>query len=243
MNLVLPIASHSKFFKIDDFGYPKPLVEISGKPMIQHVIENLCLGNDFTKIIFVIRQDECDEFHLDNIARLLSPIEPEIIKLSGNTKGALCSVLFAIDSINTDESLVIANSDQIFDGGISSHLKSFERDGYDAGTIIFDSIHPRWAYIKTNAHGLVVEACEKNPISRDAIAGIYMYKKGKDFVINAMNSIKNGSSNDGNYFIAPVFNQYILNNQTVGFYRTQNHLYHSFFSPQKIDEYESSREK
>ena len=43
MNLVIPIASSSKFFNLEEYGYPKPLIEIIGIPMIEHVIKNITL--------------------------------------------------------------------------------------------------------------------------------------------------------------------------------------------------------
>jgi len=103
MNLIIPIASNSKFFSIEEYGYPKPLIEIMGKPMIQHVIENLTQNKLFKKIIFIVKQDECDKYHLDNTLNLLSPIKSEIIKLRADTQGALCSVLLAVEHINYAE--------------------------------------------------------------------------------------------------------------------------------------------
>jgi hypothetical protein len=66
-----------------------------------------------------------------------------------------------------------------------------------------------------------------------------MYKKGSDFVKYGMDSIKNGSSLDGKYFISPVFNEFILANKKVGHFEISNEGYHTFYSPKKIEEYES----
>jgi dTDP-glucose pyrophosphorylase len=239
MNLVIPIASNSKFFSIEEYGYPKPLIEIMGKPMIQHVIENLTQNTHFKKVIFIVKQDECDKYHLDNTLNLLSPIKPEIIKLRSDTQGALCSVLLAVEHINHVEPLVIANADQIFDGGISEQLKQFRSGDLDAACLTFSSVHPRWSYVRVDHQGQVVETAEKRPISKHAVAGFYMYRKGSDFVKYAMGSIKHGSSVDGKYFISPVFNEFVLANKKVGHFEISNESYHTFYSPQKIEEYES----
>jgi dTDP-glucose pyrophosphorylase len=239
MNLVIPIASNSKFFSIEEYGYPKPLIEIIGKPMIQHVIENLTQDTDFKKVIFIVKQDECDKYHLDNTLNLLSPIKPEIIKLRSDTQGALCSVLLAVEHINHAEPLVIANADQIFDGGIGGYLKKFRSSNMDAACLSFNSVHPRWSYVRVDHKNQVLETAEKRPISKHAVAGLYMYNKGSDFVRYGMDSIKHGSSVDGKYFISPVFNEFILANKKVGHFEISNDRYHTFYSPQKIEEYES----
>lgn len=241
MNLVIPIASGSNFFKIEEFGYPKPLIEIMGRPMIQHVIENITKGIPLNKVIFIVKQDECEKYHLDRTLNLLSPIAPIIIKVRGDTQGALCSVLLAIDDIYVDMPLIIANADQIFDGGISTVATSFINGEFDAACIVFDSVHPRWSYVRLNHEGMVVEAAEKNPISRNAIAGLYLYKSGKEFIKNSMNTIKAGSSTDGKYFISSVFNEYVLSGKSVGCFPISNQDYHSFYTPQKIYEYEQAK--
>jgi dTDP-glucose pyrophosphorylase len=243
MNLVIPIASSSKFFNTEEYGYPKPLIEILGRPMIELVIENLTKDVQYKKIIFILRQEDCEKYHLDNTLKLLCPHPPEIIKLQGETQGALCSVLLAVDLIVGHEMLVIANADQIFDGGTSSFLSQFISSNLEAGCITFDSVHPRWAYVKTDGAGYVIETAEKNPISKYAIAGFYMYKTGSDFIRFAMESIKRGLGLNEKYFISPVFNEYVLAGMPVGKYQIPNHDHHTFYSPQKIDEFEALRQR
>ena len=243
MNLLIPIASNSKFFSIEEYGYPKPLIEISGKPMIECVINNLTQGMKFRKIIFIVKQDECDKYHLDNTLNLLSPIKPEIIKLRADTRGALCSALLAIEHINQVESLVIANADQLFDDGISVLIKQFMSSDLDAACLTFNSVHPRWSYVRIDEKNLVVETAEKRPISRHAIAGLYMYKHGLEFVEYSMASIKKDTSIEGQFFISPVFNEYVLDDKKVGHFEVKNERFHTFYSPQKISEYEALKSK
>jgi dTDP-glucose pyrophosphorylase len=238
VNLVIPIASTSKFFDLEHYGYPKPLIEINGKPMIQHVVENLTLGNRFDRVIFIVKQEECTKYHLDDTLKLLSPIRPEIIRLDADTQGALCSVLLAVESIGRDEPLMISNGDQIFDGGIAPQVQSFTNGSLDAACLTFSSVHPRWSYVRVDESDNVVETAEKRPISRHAIAGLYLYRSGAEFVRFGMNSIRNGSSTEGKYFIAPVFNEYVLAGKKVGHSTVPNESYHTFYSPQKIEEYE-----
>lgn len=238
MNLILPLASHSQFFKPSEYSYTGLLAEIQGRPMIQWVIENLTKDNRFSKIIFIIQEKDSAEFHLDNTLEQLSPIKPTIIKLKYPTQGALCSVLFAIDYINSNTPLVIANADQIFEGGISRYIDIFVNEKYEAGCLTIESVHPRWSYIRKNEQGEIVQSAEKDPISKDAIAGLYMYKSGHDFVCNGISAIRNNAQLNNNYYISSVFNEYILKGKSVGNIEVLKDTYHSFYTPQKIKEFE-----
>jgi dTDP-glucose pyrophosphorylase len=105
--------------------------------------------------------------------------------------------------------------------------------------LTFNSVHPRWSYVRVDHQNQIVETAEKRPISKHAVAGLYMYKKGSDFVKHGMDSIRHGSNIEGKYFISPVFNEFVLANKKVGYFKISNDEYHSFYSPQKIEEYES----
>jgi dTDP-glucose pyrophosphorylase len=240
MNLVLPIAAKSPFFSLEEYGYPKPLVEVCGRPMIDLVMESLMKSSQFKKIIFLLQEDDCKKFHLDDTLSLIVPQSLEILRLNGNTKGALCSVLMAIDAINTLEPLFISNADQIFTHGLSEYIEKFLSSTLDGACMTFNSVHPRWSYVRTIENGDVVEAAEKRPISRNAIAGFYMYKKGSEFIKFGMDSIKNSSKTGDNYYISSVFNEYILAGKKIGHYSVPNDSYHTFYSPQKINEYEQN---
>jgi len=238
MNLVFPIASTSKFFNIKEFGYPKHLIELMGKPIIEHVIENLTRNIKFNKIIFIVRQSECEEYNLDKTLRLLCPVECVIIKIRSETGGALCSVLLAIEHINNGMPLLISNADQIFDINISDKVQDFLQSNFDASCLTFQSVHPRWSYVLVDNAGKVIETAEKNPISKHAIAGLYMYRSGAEFVKYGMESIKRGAGPEKFFFIAPVFNEYILGGCQISHFEVKNSSYHSFYNPQKLEEYE-----
>ena len=106
INILIPAMGDSLFFK-DNF-YPKPMIEILGKTMLEKVIDNYKDIND-KRYIFIFSQKECNKFHLDDSARILAKPKVEILILENMTEGALCSYLMAIELINNDEPLIIAN--------------------------------------------------------------------------------------------------------------------------------------
>lgn len=233
INVLLPAMGTSAFFK--DAYFPKPLTEINGKTMIEMVIEDYKSLNP-QSYIFVFNDDDCRKFHLDSSVSILAPMS-KVIKLHNQTAGALCTCLMAIDYINNEDPLIIANSDQIIDIDYVKVIDYFNSNNADAGMITFTSIHPRWSYANI-CNDEVIEVAEKRPISKNAIAGFYYYRKGKYFIDAAKKAMLKQNNLDGRYYISSSMNELILMGKKVGYYKIHNNLYKSFYSPAKIKEYE-----
>lgn len=236
LKIVIPLAGPSELFSNAGYYYPKPLIEINGKIMIEYVLQNPSTIKEEHQFIFIIREEEATKFHLDNVLKLLSP-NCEVLKLKRPTKGGLCSALMAIDKIDANDSVLILNGDQILDIDFNEVKAFWQSTSADAGLLTFKSVHPRWSYARIEDE-VVVQTAEKNPISNNAIAGYYYFKQAADFFEAAYESIKNDVQLDGIFYISPIVNQYILKSKTVKAFTIPNNSYHLFYSPQMITEYE-----
>ena len=238
MKILIPMAGRDEIFRNHGFVYAKPLIEIDGRPAIEHAFDSIKTAGE-AKYVFVIRKDDDLRFHLRDVLRLLSP-DAAIIRADGETAGAACTALLAIDELSDDDELVIANSDQVIDTNLGEAIAYFRRQELDAATIVFDSVHPRWSFVKTNEHGLVVEAAEKRPLSRNATAGFYYFKRSSYFVNAAMQMIRKGAAINGGYFVCPVFNELILDQKRIGIHRIDRRQYISLATPQALEDYEQT---
>jgi dTDP-glucose pyrophosphorylase len=236
INVLVPMAGKSLFFSENDYPFPKPLIEIGSMTMIEHVIGNLCTLAPVVQFIFVLSNTDCRKFHLDSTLNIITNHQCKIIRLDSETKGAACSALMAIDHIANEHPLVIANSDQIFTTSMPALLERVS--DADAGVATFESVHPRWSYVKLDDRNRILETAEKHPISRHAIAGFYHFRKGIYFVNAAMSMIQKDSNINGSFYIAPVLNELILDGKTVLATSLKSGDYHTFYTPQKIKEYE-----
>lgn len=234
INILIPAMGDSLFFK--DNYFPKPIIEIAGKTMLEKVIDNYNRLEQ-KNYIFIFNQKDCNEFHLDDSARILTHPNTDILILDNMTEGALCSCLMAIEIINNEDPLIIANCDQIIDTDYLEVTKKFEEKNIEVGVITFESVHPRWSYIKIEKDE-VVEVAEKRPLSKQAIAGFYYFKKGKDFIEAAKKVILKDEKYNEKFYISSTINQAILLGKKIGYYNVDKEKYHSFYSPQKIKEYE-----
>lgn len=173
---------------------------------------------------------------------LLAGPDSLVIQQVGDTKGATCSSLLAAETIDTEDELIISNGDQFIDYDISEVLSYFRSQNADAGVINFESVHPQWFFIlKDENQNLneIVEVAEKKPISRNAIAGFYYFKKGKYFVENSFDMIRKHADVNGMFYISPVLNEMILKGLKCVCYKIPNDKYYSFYSIDRIREYEN----
>ena len=144
----------------------------------------------------------------------------------------------AIDHIPLDEEVIIVNSDQFFLENVSTAIDFFKSNSADGGIITFNSVHPRWSFALIDTDSNVLQTAEKRPISKNAIAGFYYYQKFQNFVESASNSILNEDYYNEKIYLSSTINQLILQNKTVKAYKMENKNFISFYTPQKIKEFE-----
>jgi len=205
LNVLIPMAGAGSRFEAAGYTFPKPLIEVRGKPMIQVVVENL---NIEARFIYIVQRSHYEKYNLEFLLKLITP-NCEIVQIDGLTEGAACTTLLAREYIDNDDSLVIANSDQFVEWNSGETLYSFMADGIDGGIVTFNATHPKWSYARIDEFGLVQEVAEKKPISNIATVGIYFWKKGSDYVKYADNMIEKNIRTNGEFYVCPVFNQAI----------------------------------
>lgn len=208
LNIVIPMAGRGSRFADAGFLDPKPMIPVGGRPMIEWVIDNikptrahhfifLCLGEHLEKYPQVGAQ-----------LRKLCP-GCDIIPVDQVTEGAACTVLLARDLIDSEAPLMIANSDQIVDLSIDSYLDAADEAGADGWIMTFWADHPKWSYCRIGSDGNVTEVVEKQVVSHDATVGIYNFRRGSDFVRSADRMIARDLRVNGEFYVAPTYNQLI----------------------------------
>ncbi len=231
IRIVVPMGGEGRRFAETGHSFPKPLVEIRGKPMIEIVAQNLTPAEPH-RFVFVCRQDHIQKFSLADVLRLVAP-ECHIVPLRNPTAGALCSVLLAMDQLDNDDELLIANADQFIAGGVDDFLRSVRARSADGAVMTFPSTHPKWSFVKVEEER-VVSVAEKRPISRDATAGLYYFRHGNDFVAAAQRMLMKNATVGGEFYVAPVFNELILKGKMVVPYRISREAMFGLGTPEDV---------
>jgi len=211
MNVLIPMAGAGSRFAKVGYTFPKPLIDVKGKPMIQVVAEMLNIEANF---IYIVQKSHREQYNLDTLLNLITP-NCKIVEVDGMTEGAACTTLLAKELINNDSPLILSNSDQFIEWDSTEFMYKMNEKDYDGGIICFPATHPKWSFAKTDENNIISEVAEKNPISDQATAGIYYWKKGSDYVKYAEQMIKKDIRVNNEFYVCPVYNEAIQDNKIV----------------------------
>jgi NDP-sugar pyrophosphorylase family protein len=237
INIVIPMAGLGKRFVDAGFTHPKPFIDVLGKPMIRHVIENLNMeGASFT----LIARKEHSENYRSVIGDLNNLFSINLVTIEKLTEGTACTVLYSKRIIDNDVPLLIANSDQIVDFDCSKFVQDAQDKNLDGSILTFidKELNPKWSFAKLNDdNGLVTEVQEKKAISQYATVGIYYFGKGSDFVNGAIEMIINNDRVNNEFYTCPVYNYLIRENKRIGIYNIEAEAMHGIGTPEDLKQY------
>lgn len=222
MNIIL-LAAGSTEFNTHDGNYPLCLTEVDGVPLLERQA-NQAIGAGAKKFIVTLKAEEVTKFHLDSVISLLSD-KAHLVVIPGNTAGAACSALIAIEHIDDEEELLIINGNELLEIEFQEILQKFRMEKLDAGVVCFPSLHPRYSFARVSEDGMVYEVAEKTPISRNAIAGFFWFAKGGDFVRAVQDMIRKDANVNGSFYISPSLNELVLQGAKIGAYNISINQY------------------
>jgi HAD superfamily hydrolase (TIGR01509 family) len=205
LNILIPMAGAGSRFQQAGYTFPKPLIEVNNKPMIQVVVENLNIDANY---IYVVQKSHREKYNLDTMLNLITP-GCKIVEVDVLTEGAACTALLAKDYINNDSPLFFANSDQFVEWDSNEFMYKMQESNCDGGIVTFKATHPKWSFARIDDNGFVTEVAEKNPISDNATVGFYYWKHGSDFVKYAEQMIERNIRVNNEFYVCPVYNQAI----------------------------------
>ncbi len=205
MNILIPMAGAGSRFAEQGYTFPKPLIEVGNKPMIQVVVDNLNIQANY---IFIVQKAHYEKYNLETVLNMVAP-GCTIVQTEGITEGAACTTLLAKEHIDNEEPLIIANSDQFVEWNSNEVLYAFTTEGVDGGILCFNSTHPKWSYAKLDDDGFVSEVAEKQPISTNATVGIYYWSRGSLYVNSAERMIERDIRTNNEFYVCPAYNELV----------------------------------
>lgn len=220
MNILIPMSGAGRRFAEEGYDRPKPLIEFFGKTMVEHVLENLGVHNDFTLCVQKRHYDE-DPGVFDRLKGKVNSLN--LVFVDGLTRGAAETCLMAREHIRSDEPLFIANCDQMMVWDQDHFEEWFNASRLDGCMFTFFKDTTAYSYVEVDADGIAIRTAEKQVISPHATTGIYVWARGRDFIWAAEQMMAEDVRVNNEFYVCPVYNWNIARGDRIGIYEPQEH--------------------
>lgn len=189
MTNIIPMSGKGTRFSDEGYLLPKPLIPVSGKPMIYQVIDSLPKAD---KWIFVVRQEHIKKYAIDKIIK--NKIKHAIIVPEKNPTGQASSCMKAAPYLKPSEEIFIAACDNSFLYDKAKYEKLKKQPDIDAiyWTFTKDKLlsdNPTaWGWIKLEKDKKTIldisikVPVSKTPFNDHSIVASFYFKRAQDFI-------------------------------------------------------------
>ena len=200
--------------------------------MVSYVLNNLRTFSS-TPIVLLQKED------IDREVEIIDTLKNEgckIIPIDGITEGTASSVLYSRKLIDNNQPLLVANSDQYVEFDCLSFVKDCIDRDLDGSILVFKDPEkdPKWSFARLEKD-LVTEVAEKKAISNLATVGIYLFRRGSDFVGGAIDMIVSNDRVNGEFYTCPVYNYLISEGLKIGVYEIPKDSMNGLGTPDDLE--------
>jgi len=241
MHIIIPMSGMGQRFIDDGYKTPKPLIQIDGKPIIEHVCNLFPHENKFTFI--------CNSIHLanTNIRKILKNIKPKanIVEIQNHKKGPVYTVSLVKDLIKDNEEVIINYCDFGTYWNYQDFLKHTRERNSDGAIPAYKGFHPHmlgntnYAFIK-DKNQWMVDIKEKKPFTNNrmeeyASNGTYYFKKGSYVKKYFRELIKKNINLKGEYYVSLAYKLMARDSLKISIYNIQHML--QWGTPEDVKQY------
>ncbi len=234
VQIIIPMSGLGQRFVDAGYKEPKPLIQVDGKPIIEHVVNLFPNESDITFI--------CNDKHLQetNMRQILENIcsTSKIFQVpTEGREGPVQAVSLIFDNIDENKEVIISYCDYGTDWDYTQFLKDTRERNADGAVACYKGFHPHMLGTDNYAFLKETETCsrwmdaiqEKQPFTDNrmneyASNGTYYFKSGaimkKYFKILMDRKIKVKNE----YYVSMVYNLLVEDNLKVSIFEIQHML-------------------
>ena len=241
MQIVVPMAGFGQRFIQAGYEDHKALIEVEGKPIIEHV---LSLFPGESNILLICNQHQLKDKTFSEAVNKLSR-HIRVTAIEPHRLGPVFTLLEASKDISLNEEVIVNYCDFSVDWDYADFLKRVRASGAEGAMSAYRGFHPHmlgsnyYAFIREKNQYLL-EIKEKQPFTDEpmneyASTGTYYFRKGQDLIqyCRALYQAKN--STNGEYYLSMVYNLMVAECKPVLIYEVQHML--QWGTPEDLEEY------
>lgn len=166
---------------------PKPLLDVGGRPMIDHVVDKIEAVDEVNELLVVTNDKFYDRF-LEWKNETTFPWPVTVLNdgstEDGEKRGAIGDIQYTIDQADPDDDLMVLAGDNLFDFSLTEMVDTFNRvEDNVIGVLRFDdeSKLSKYGIVETDDRDRVIQFREKpdDPPSNLVAMGMYLFPEEK----------------------------------------------------------------
>jgi len=210
MNIIIPIGGVGKRFQDEGYTRPKPLINVLGRPMIFHVLDNLKLNDDDN--ILIVYNGDLDKFGFSEEIKHHNP-NIKLMKIDQRTRGASETVLEGLKYFNEIElsrKTITIDCDTFY---VYDIINKFRNQTDNAIFCFVDTLkEPIYSYVELGENHFITDIKEKEKISNYANTGCYCFSSGKillDYCKSNLSNFEKGTFTQKELYMSGVIKRMI----------------------------------
>ncbi|CAF1095236.1 unnamed protein product [Adineta ricciae] len=240
MNIIIPMGGIGNRFSKENYRFPKPLINIVGRPMLFWLFDHLETEDD--DIIYLGLLENLDkQFNLSQRLKIEYPEKKfEKILLDFETRGAVETLFIVLQSMNPDRlkyKTISLDCDTIY---FESILKKFRAVSNETNVSFYFEDHqgkPIYSYLNIDENLKIIDVREKIMISNHANTGAYGFRSGqilKDYAIQLLDEAVGYS---GEYYTTNLMKLMLQNNEDFRGIEIQKENFICVGTPDQLNEF------
>lgn len=191
--------------------YPKPLLEVKGRPIINYIIDKLLLVSDIDEIFVVTNSKFISDFK-KWVKTVKSPkkitLVDDLTKNNLDRLGAIGDIQFVIKKKKIHEDLLIIGGDNLFSGSLPEFLDAANKNIAPVAIGVYKLKHKddarRYGVVKLDKLKRVVSFQEKPKHPESNLVAMCLYYISKNYLnlINSYMQIKKNKADATGSYIA-----------------------------------------
>lgn len=193
---------------------PKPLLPVSGKPMMEWILERVLAIQEIDAVHIVSNHKFIDNYRvwLENLQAARSLKVPVTLHDDGSMSnddrlGAIGDIRFVIDRAKIKDDLLVVAGDNLFNAALGPLVKAFQKQ--NASVVCLKDLAgapteliSQYSVVELNPEGRIVKFEEKPPMPKGTLVSIAIYLYAKKHVSLIQRYIDEGNKPDQpGYFV------------------------------------------
>ena len=243
MQIIIPMSGFGERFRNAGYSVPKPLIEVDGKTIIQHVVEMFPGENDIT---FICNRDhlENDQYRMRQILRRIAPFS-KIISIEPHKLGPVHAVLQSVDYLDISKPTIINYADFTCDWDYKDFCNKVKSMDCEGAIPCYRGFHPHtlwsnyYAYVPEK-NRLAIDIQEKKPFTKNptkefASSGTYYFKTAELMNFYFKKCVDDDLTVGGEYYASMAYKPMIEDGLNIHVYELNHFM--QWGTPADLEDY------